>query len=72
MLQWGRCCAIFQHFCSQPTANMGSTNTPQSAELVQESDLESLMDTCFNNVFASNTTDPVMVSQNVDSQFIRS
>ncbi|KAH7979534.1 hypothetical protein HPB49_009786 [Dermacentor silvarum] len=42
-----------------PTANMGSPNKPQSVELVQECDLESLMDTCFN-VFASNTTDPVM------------
>ncbi|XP_049517667.1 myotubularin-related protein 14-like [Dermacentor silvarum] len=41
---------------------MGSPNKPQSVELIQESDLESLMDTCFNNVFASNATDPVMVS----------
>ncbi|KAH7979532.1 hypothetical protein HPB49_009784 [Dermacentor silvarum] len=47
---------------SQPTANMGSPNKPQSVELVQECDLKSLMDTCFN-VFASNTTDPVMSLQ---------
>ncbi|XP_070384823.1 phosphatidylinositol-3,5-bisphosphate 3-phosphatase MTMR14-like isoform X2 [Dermacentor albipictus] len=43
---------------------MGSPSKSKPMTLVTESDLDSLMETCFNNVFSSNTTNPVMVIDN--------